>query len=63
MVHIVPAEILNECWYLPLKLGVKGFDDIEAFTCGLTCNYPVDIGVIIHTNANGRIGVDILVSA
>ena len=46
-----------------LKLDVERFDDIEAAVAGLPGDNPVDVGVVIHSNADGGVGVNVLVGA
>ena len=59
---IVGAKIVDECRDFPLELGVKGFNHIEAFAGGLTCDYPVDVGVVVHADTDRRVRIDVLVS-
>ena len=59
MLHIVVAEVIDECRYLPLKLYIERFDHIQPAPIGLPCHNPVDIGVVVHTDANRGEWIDI----
>ena len=61
VVGIVAAEVVNERGDLALELRVEALDDVQAAPCGLARHDPVDVGVIVHADADGRIGVHVLV--
>ena len=61
MLHIVAAEVIDECRYLPLKLYIERFDHIQPAPIGLPCHNPVDIGIVVHTDANRSDRIDISV--
>ena len=63
VLRIVTAEVLYECRNLTLELDVEGFDYIEAAVARLTGDNPVDVGVVVHAYADGRVGVNVLVGA
>lgn len=63
VLRIIAAEVLDECRNLTLELDVEGFDYIEAAVSRLTGDNPVDIGVVVHANADGRVGINVLVGA
>ena len=60
---VIAAEVLDECRYLAVELDVEALDDIKAAVARLTGDNPVDVGVIVHTYADGSIGVNVLVGA
>ena len=61
MLRIVAAEVLDECRNLTLELDVERLYDVEAAVAGLTGDNPVDVGVVVHADADRRVGVNILV--
>ena len=76
MVLVVGAKVRNERGDFALELGIERLDDIEAFPHGLPClspscrprsvvhlpcDYPVDIGVVVHADTDRRGGDDICV--
>ena len=63
VVGVVAAEIVNQCRYLALELGVERLDDVEPSACGLPGNNPVDVGVVVHADADGGIRVQVLVGS
>lgn len=58
---VITTEVLDQCRYLAVKLDVETLDDIEAAVAWLTGDNPVDVGVVVHTYTDGRIGVYIRV--
>lgn len=60
---VITAEVLDECRYFAVELDVKALDDIEAAVARLPGDNPVDVGVVVHAYADGRVGVNVLVSA
>lgn len=58
---VVGAEVGHKFGQLALELDVKRFNDVKAFAGGLTHNKPVDVGVIVHAYAKGRIRVHVCV--
>ena len=61
MVLVVGAKIRNERGDFALELGVERFDYVEPLADGLPCDYPVDIGVVVHADTDRRGGDDICV--
>ncbi|MBQ8694209.1 MAG: hypothetical protein IJ513_01025 [Bacteroidaceae bacterium] len=62
VVHIVIAELFNECRDFPLKLHIKGFYDVEPTTFGLSCHNPIYICIVVHTDADRCKGINIAVA-
>ena len=63
MLRIVAAEVLDECRNLTLELDVERLYDIEAAVARLTGDNPVDVGVVVHADADRCVGVNVLVGA
>ena len=61
VVHVVGAEVGYECGNLALEFDIEGLDDIESVSRRLSGNYPVDVGVVVHSYANWSQWVHILV--
>ena len=76
MVLVVGAKVCNERGDFALKLGVERFDYVEPLADGLPClspscrprsvvhlpcDYPVDIGVVVHADTDRRGRDDICV--
>ena len=76
MVLVVGTKVRYERGDFALELGVERLDDIEPFSHGLPClspscrprsvvhlpcDYPVDIGVVVHADTDRRVGDDICV--
>ena len=51
MGSIVTAEVADECWQLPLVLHVERLQDVQPVADGLATDYPVDVGVVVHADA------------
>ena len=60
---VVGAEVGDERRNFALELDVKGFDDVQAVGTRLTAHNPVDVGVVVHTNAERLHRVDVRVRA
>ena len=60
---IVGAEVGNERRYFALKLDIERFEDVQAVSSWLTAHNPVDIGVVVHANAERLHRVDVRVRA
>ena len=63
MLRIVTAEVFDESRNLTLEFDVKRLDDVKAAVAWLTGDNPVDVGVVVHADANRRVGVNVLVGA
>ena len=63
MRRVVGAEVSHESRDLPLELDIEGFEDVETVAARLATDNPVDVGVIVHTNAKRLHGVDVRVRA
>ena len=63
VVHVVGAEVGYECGNLTLEFDIEGLDDIESVSRRLSGNYPVDVGVVVHSYANGCKWVHVLVGS
>ena len=61
MVLVVGAKVRNERGDFALELGVERLDNIKSFSDGLPCDYPVDIGVVVHADTDRRGRDDICV--
>ena len=59
---VIAAEVLDECRYLAVKLDVEALDYIKAAVARLPGDNPVDVGVVVHAYADGRVGVNVRVS-
>lgn len=59
---IVAAEVVDERRDFALELDVKGFDDVQTAVARLPCNYPVDVGFVVHADAERLISVNVAVS-
>ena len=62
VLRIVAAEVIDESRYLTLELDVERFDNIESAVAWLTGDNPVDVGVVVHADADGRVGVNVRVT-
>ena len=60
---IVGAEIGDECRDFALEFHIERFEDVQAVGTRLTAHNPVDIGVVVHTNAKRLHRVDVRVRA
>ena len=61
MLRVITAEVLDECRNLTLELDVERFYDIKATVARLTGDNPVNVGVVVHADANRRVRVYVLV--
>ena len=61
MVLVVGAKVRYERGDFALELGIERLDDIEAFPHGLPCDYPVNVGVVVHADTDRRGRDDICV--
>ena len=59
---IVTAEVVDECRQFPLVLHVERLQDIQPVADGLATDNPVDVGVVVHANAERSILDDISIS-
>ena len=60
---IVGVEIGDECRDFALEFHIERFEDVQAVGTRLTAHNPVDIGVVVHTNAERLHRVDVRVRA
>ena len=60
---VVGAEVGDERRDFALELDVKGFEDVQAVGTRLTAHNPVDVSIIVHTNAERLHRVDVRVRA
>ena len=60
---VVGAEVGNERRDFALELHIERFDDVQAVGTRLTAHNPVDIGIVVHTNAERLHRVDVRVRA
>ena len=63
MISVVRAEIIDQGGNLTLELDVEGFENIQAGARWLAGYNPVDIGIVVHADANRGQGIHILVGA
>jgi len=61
VVGIVAAEVVNQRRDLALELRVEGLDDVQPPPVGLARHDPVDVGIVVHADADRGEGVDVLV--
>lgn len=59
MRSVVSAEVGNDFWNLTLKLDVERLNDIEPPPIGLPGDNSVDICIVVYTNANRRILINV----
>ena len=48
---IVTAEVVDECRQLPLVLHVERLQNVQSVADGLATDYPVNVGVVVHADA------------
>ena len=63
MRSIVSAEVGNERRDFALELHIERFEDAQAVGTRLTAHNPVDVGVVVHANAERLHWVDVRVRA
>ena len=63
VVGVVGSEVVDHGRYLAFVFGKEGFYDVEPSALGLAGDDPVDVGVVVHANADGGVGVDVRVGA
>lgn len=63
MWSVVGAEVGNERRDFALELHIERFKDVQAVGTRLTAHNPVDIGVVVHANAERLHRVDVRVRA
>ena len=60
---VIGAEVGYERRDFALELDVKGFEDVQAVGTRLTAHNPVDIGIVVHADAERLHRVDVRVRA
>ena len=60
---VVSTEVGDERRDFALELDVEGFEDVQSIGARLAADNPVDIGVVVHTNAERLHRVDVRVCA
>ena len=60
---VVGAEVGNERRDFALELHIERFENVQAVGTRLTAHNPVDIGVVVHANAERLHRVDVRVRA
>ena len=60
---VVGAEVGNERRDFAFELHIERFEDVQAVGTRLTAHNPVDIGVVVHANAERLHRVDVRVRA
>ena len=63
MWSVVGAEVANERRDFALEFDVKGFEDVQSIVAWLTAHNPVDVGIVVHANAERLHRVDVRVRA
>ena len=63
MWSVVGAEVGDERRNFALELHIERFEDVQAVGTRLTAHNPVDIGVVVHANAERLHRVDVRVRA
>ena len=53
VVHVVAAEVVNQSRDFALELRVEGLDHIQSASVGLPRHNPIDVGIVVHTDADG----------
>ena len=56
---VVGAEVGDERRDFALELDIERFEDVQAIGARLTADNPVDIGIVVHTNAERLHRVDV----
>ena len=60
---VVSAEVADEGRDFAVIFDIERFYDIEAVAAGLAGDDPVDVGVVVHTDADWGVGVEVEVNA
>ena len=60
---VIGAEVGDERRDFALELHIERFEDVQAVGTWLTAHNPVDVGVVVHTNAERLHRVDVRVRA
>ena len=60
---VISAEVGDERRDFALELHIERFEDVQAVGTRLTAHNPVDVGVVVHANAERLHRVDIRVRA
>ena len=60
---VVRTEVGNQRRNLSLELDIERFEDIQAVAFRLTAHDPVDVGVVVHTDAERHHRRDVRVRA
>ena len=63
MGRIVGAKVCNESGNLALEFHLERFEYIEAAAARLTAYHPIDIGVVVHANAQRSERVEVRIGA
>ena len=58
---VVATEIIYESRQFTLKFDVERFEDIEPSAHWLSSHNPVDVSIVIHPDADGSIGITVVV--
>ena len=61
VMDVIAAEVVNQSRYLALELRVEALDDVQTATARLARHYPVDVGVVVHADADGRKRIQVLI--
>ena len=62
MIGVVTTKLLNKSRDFTLEFDIKRLYDVQSSAIRLTGNNPVDIGIVVHTNADWSMRIDISVS-
>ena len=60
---VIGAEIGDERRDFALEFDVKGFEDVQSIVAWLTAHNPIDVGIVVHANAERLHRVDVRVRA
>ena len=60
---VVRTEVGNQCRDLSLELDIERFEDVKAASLRLTAHNPVDVCVVVHTDAERLHRADVRVRA
>ena len=60
---VIRTEVGNQRRNLSLELDIKRFEDVQAVALRLTAHDPVDVGIVVHTDAERLHRADVRVRA
>ena len=63
MVGVVSAEVLYQCRNLAFKLRVERLNHVQPSALWLSCHYPVNVSIVVHSDANGLKWIKVFISS